>query len=253
MWWNNPVNDDHDAWLYMREMTAHWTIEDVNPIPTLHGLMMNPMSQSEVSKVFLFGAADYSWNPAKFNTYTNWEASFSTIIRDDKKMEDALKTFALNVDPNIESENLIQLYAAFKANYSENNLPTVTNDLLAEMTKINEACTLLLTLKDSDNEDYKALYEDIRCWVFKLKSMSGIVCSSLNLMKSKGQLDAWTDYQKVKEEYKKLHTDDLFRVIAFEDAGESTYEKKYDVEPSGKYMLPFIDYLMGKIDAYAPL
>ena len=79
MWWNNPVNDDHDERIYMRGVTAHWTIEDSEPIPSLRGLMLNPMGQAQASKVALFGGADYAWNPARFEKVSNWEVWSKTM------------------------------------------------------------------------------------------------------------------------------------------------------------------------------
>ncbi len=252
MWWNNPVNDDHDDRIYMREVTAHWRIEDSNPIPSMHGLVLNPMNQAQVSKVSLFGGADYGWNPSKFNTSVNWSASFSSIIRNQPALENALKVFALSSNSTIEEENLKQLYTAFKSAYSKGNLPAVTDDLLREMAAINEACKLLQSMKNSEIKDEVLLYEDIRCWLAKLESMTHIIKSSLNLMKNAGQYSSWTDYLEIRKEYNKLHTDSAFFVSSFEDSGTSTFEKYYEVHPSQGYMEPFVDYIAGKIEDYAP-
>lgn len=252
MWWNNPVNDDHDDRIYMREVTCHWTIEDKDPIPSLHGLIMNPMCQGQASKVALFGGADYSWNPAKFNTKTNWEAFFGSVFVGDDELGEALKTFALSSNSLVEEESLRQLYESFKTNYSKEQLPQVSDELLQEMQKINEACSVLETMKESDNKDYALLYEDIRCWVAKLKSMTGIISKSLSLMKNEGDLSAWTYFSDVQKEYAKLHTDSAFLVSAFEGAGTNTYEKYYEVHPSQTYMEPFVEYIVGKLSDYSP-
>lgn len=251
MWWNNPVNDDHDDRIYMREMTCHWNIEDKNPIPSLHGLIMNPMNQGQASKVSLFGAADYSWNPAKFDTGKNWAASFSSIIRNNEELEAALKTFAQSSNALIEEENLKGLYTSFKATYSKGKMPSATDELIREMQKINSACVLLRSLKTSSNKDDVLLYEDIRCWIDKLESMTGMIVKSLNLMKNEGNLDSWTDYADVQKEYQKLHTDSAFLVSSFEGSGTDTYEKFYEVHPSQTNMEPFLDYLIDKLSEYS--
>ena len=252
MWWNNPVNDDHDDRIYMREVTCHWTIEDKNPIPSLNGLMMNPMNQGQASKIALFGGADYSWNPAKFDTKTNWEAFFKAEVRNDDKMRDALRTFALNSNALVEEENLQQLYSSFESSYSVDQLPEVTDALLSETQKIYDACGIVETLKDSDNKDDLLLYEDIRCWVAKLKSMTGIISKSLTLMKGGSDLSNWTYFSDVQKEYQKLHSDSAFLVSSFEGAGTSTYERYYEVHPSQTYMEPFVDYIMDKLNDYSP-
>lgn len=98
MWWNNPVNDDHDDRIYMRELTTHWTIEKPGAINTLNGLILNPMNQAQASKIALFGAADYSWNPNAFDVHKNWEEVFHRIA-------DPISTIALDALDMLEYGN----------------------------------------------------------------------------------------------------------------------------------------------------
>lgn len=78
----------------MHGLTARWSIEDKSPVPSLQGLILNPMNQGQASKIALFGAADYSWNPSKFNGSDNWEASLASIVKE-PELRDALKTFII--------------------------------------------------------------------------------------------------------------------------------------------------------------
>ncbi|MEG1685407.1 MAG: beta-N-acetylglucosaminidase domain-containing protein [Bacteroides sp.] len=257
MWWNNPVNDDYDEFLYMHGLTARWTIEDRNPIPSLHGLILNPMNQGQASKIALFGAADYSWNPSKFVATTNWEASIASIVKEPNLIE-ALKTF-INVlsaytshdTKTPEGESLAPLYTAFQSAYSKENVPSST-ELIREMKKAKEACELLQTLKDSDNKDYNLFYEDIRCSLAKVQSMTDIVVKSLNLMTNKGNLSSWTDFADIQSQAQKIHTDSAFLLSVFEGKGTSTYETFKEIQPTPRYLDPFVDFLSKKIENHAP-
>lgn len=252
MWWNNPVNDDHDDRIYMRKLTTHWTIEDPAPISTLHGLMLNPMAQAQASKIALFGGADYSWNPAAFNDNENWEKAISSISEGNEALRNALRIFALNADALVEPAQLKTLYDAFRNEYSPEHLPAATDPLIAEMKKIYDACVLLNTMKDSENKDLRLLYYDIKYWIAKLESMSDIAMKSLQLLKTKGTGSSWTDYLALRDKYDKLHSDTAFFVTQLEGSGTNTHKEKYEAQPSQSNMMPFINYLVPLTDPFAP-
>ncbi|MEG1905094.1 MAG: beta-N-acetylglucosaminidase domain-containing protein [Bacteroidales bacterium] len=251
MWWNNPVNDDHDDRIYMRELTMHWDIESQNPISTLHGLLLNPMNQAQASKVALFGGADYAWNPAHFDASVNWEYAIKSIIRGDSNKAAALRTFALNSNSLNEYEKLIPLYAQFIEGYTDYNLPSVTEELITEMDLILTSCQTIQSFAKSSDYDEFLLYQDIKCWVNKLESMAMIIGKTLRLMKQ-NETSSWTDFLIAKEAYEKLHTDSAFFVSVFEGAGNTTTERYTEAKPSSTHMEPFVDFLIARIDKYAP-
>lgn len=257
MWWNNPVNDDYDEFLYMHGLTARWTIEDKTPIPTLQGLILNPMNQGQVSKIALFSSADYAWNPSKFNESESWEASLVSILPE-PELTEALKTFIGVVSAYTthdtrtpEGEKFASLYTAFQSAYSKENIPEATQ-LLSEMTKANEACKLLQSLKESANKDHQLFYEDIACWLAKVESMTDIVVKSIQLMKNGSDLSSWTDFADVQAQAQKIHTDPAFLLSVLEDKGTSTREEFKEVQPTPKYLDPFVDFLASKIADHAP-
>lgn len=256
MWWNNPVNDDHDERIYMRGVTAHWTIEDSEPIPSLRGLMLNPMGQAQASKVALFGGADYAWNPARFEKVSNWEASIRSLVKDDEELRNAMRTFAIHSESGIElkeTDELKPLFDTFKSSYSASGeLPSVTGQLVTEMQKIYDACVLLRTMEHSGDSDHVLFYKETKYWIAKLQSMSNIILKSLTLLQS-GENSQWTDFLVAKEEYAKIHTDPDFFVPALEGSGTSTEKKSYEVTPSDVNMMPFADWIIGKIADKAPV
>lgn len=257
MWWNNPVNDDYDEFLYMHGLTARWIIEDRAPVSSLKGLILNPMNQGQASKIALFGAADYSWNPSKFNESDNWEASLGSIVKE-PELRSALKTF-INIlsaytthdTRTPEGEKFASLYTAFQSAYSENNVPDAT-ELMKEMKKANTACQLLKSLRESENPEYNLFYKDIKCWLAKVEAMTDIVIKSINLMKNNADLSSWTDFAEVQTKVQQIHTDSAYLLSVFEGKGTGTYEVFKEVQPTPKYLDPFVDFLGNKIKSHAP-
>lgn len=257
MWWNNPVNDDYDEFLYMHGLTARWIIEDEGPISSLQGLVLNPMNQGQASKIALFSSADYSWNPSKFNETDSWKASLASIVTE-PELQDALKTFIHVISAYTthdtktpEGESFAPLYTAFQSAYSKDNIPDATA-LLNEMKKANAACGLLQSLKESKNKEYNLFYEDIKCWLAKVESMTDIVVQSITLMKNGVDLSSWTDFAETQTKAQKIHTDSAFLLSVFEGKGTSTFELFKEVQPTPKHLDPFIDFLATKIKDYAP-
>lgn len=248
MWWNNPVNDDHDNWIYMRKMTTHWTIEDQNPIPSLGGLVLNPMNQGNASKVILFSAAEYSWNPSQFNDDESWEAFFKTEIKDET-IREALRTFAIHSDATVEEQEFINNYETFRQEYSKGNIPAVASDIKEEMEKLYNACVVLEGMKDSETTAYKLLYEDINPWIAKLKTISSIVKDAIGLMQG-DSTDSWALGSIIKQKAENLHSDKAYQVSALEEAGTNTYEKFYEAQASKEYLEPFAEYIASLVDDY---
>ena len=84
LWWNYPCNDNKDGRVYTADMYS--TLQEMGlpipdkDVPLCLGLVSNPMQQGAVSKICLFGVADYSWNTKAFNNIDNWQASFPAIV-----------------------------------------------------------------------------------------------------------------------------------------------------------------------------
>lgn len=248
MWWNNPVNDDHDNWIYMRKMTTHWTIEDNSPIPSLGGLVMNPMNQGNASKVILFSAAEYSWNPSEFNDDESWESFFTTEIKDEN-IREALRTFAIHSDARIEEQRFIDSYETFKNEYTPGKLPAVAESIKEEMTKLYDACITLEGMKNHEIKAYQLLYNDIHPWIAKLKSVSSIIKDAITVM-SGNNPESWALRSNIQNRVQNLNTDKAFQVSALEEAGTNTIEKFYQAEASKEHMTPFAEYIATLINDF---
>lgn len=256
MWWNNPVNDDHDERIYMREMTTHWTIENSGAINTLNGLILNPMSQAQASKVALFGAADYSWNPNTFDVHQNWEDVFARMARPgDSQTAEALKCFARFSDALVEDDDMIALYDGFKSHFGGSTFPAEAAQLRTELGNLNQACNYIETLKDSEYNDYRLIYEDLHCWNAKLKTLSSLALTALDILENDGTMsraEGWEKYLTLQQLYKGMSNDSAYLVSALEGYGTSTYEVHYEVTPGDSYLRPFVDYLVEKAGSNVP-
>mgnify|MGYP001775277069 CR=1 FL=1 len=249
MWWNNPVNDDHDDRLYMRSLTTHWTIEDTAPIGSLAGLVLNPMVQGNASKVALFGAAEYAWHPAAFDADKSWEDFFKAEYTD-KEMREALMTFAANSDAIVEEQTLTDLYEQFRREYSPGKLPGCADKLMDEAERIRKACTKLADMETSDDPRYSLMYADIKPWVAKLGCMAGIIADAITYMKGEDE-SAWTLAPRITEAAARLHTDPDHAVTVFEGSGNDVTQRLQEVSPSQQQMEPFAEYIAGLIDDFA--
>ncbi|MDM8269137.1 beta-N-acetylglucosaminidase domain-containing protein [Barnesiella viscericola] len=256
MWWNNPVNDDHDERIYMREMTTHWTIENSGAINTLNGLILNPMSQAQASKVALFGAADYSWNPNTFDVHQNWEDVFARMARTgDSQTAEALKCFARFSDALVEDDDMIALYDGFKSHFGGETFPAEAAQLRTELGNLNQACNYIESLKDNEYRDYRLIYEDLHCWNAKLKTLSSLALTALDILENDGTMsraEGWEKYLTLQQLYKGMSNDSAYLVSALEGYGTSTYEVHYEVTPGDSYLRPFVDYLVEKAGSNVP-
>ena len=85
-WLNWPVNDYLDTNIFLGEATCL-----NNDVTELTGLVTNPMSQLEASKIGVFQCLDYAWNISGFDSKKSYRASFSSV---EETYDEELFTFA---------------------------------------------------------------------------------------------------------------------------------------------------------------
>lgn len=275
-WWNNPVNDDYDDFLYMHGLTARWTIENSGPISSMGGLLLNPMNQAGPSKIAIFNAADYSWNPSAFNADSSWEASIKAIMKDDR-YADALKTFISMVSaytttatggsdssrPNgfnscknkaPEGETHAKLFSDFIAAFSRDNVPDAT-ELRAVIADAVQACATLRELAHDSDADRRLFFREMSPWFLKIEEMCHIAHQSLELMAggtSDDALDHWTAGVSLAGRASSYHSSDDFLVSILEGSASSPREVFIEALPAPHDFEPFIDFLADEIGRFAP-
>ncbi|MFA6871906.1 MAG: beta-N-acetylglucosaminidase domain-containing protein [Bacteroidaceae bacterium] len=254
MWWNNPVNDDKDEWLYLHGLTTRWSIEDSAPISSLHGLLLNPMNQAQSSKIALFGGADYAWNPALFNAEANWKASFSSLFTT-VAIRSAFQLFVDMVSSYSKTgkgEKYADLYAAFRQSYPSVQVPAIANQLQALFEQANAACHVLQQLKESNNEEERLFYAEAKSWISKVEHATSIGAQTLRLISAKEGTFLWSDYLKLQEKAATYHTHPLSQLSVLEGSGTTTHEVMKEAQPTPKGLDPFIDFLIERLPQLAP-
>lgn len=89
IWWNFPVNDFVRNHLLMGPVYGN-TAEGGE---MMSGFTSNPMSQSEASKIALFGVADYTWNLKQYDAQSAWNAAIRELA---PTAADAFKVFCVH-------------------------------------------------------------------------------------------------------------------------------------------------------------
>ena len=231
-WWNYPCNDNDMTKLFSMDMYSNFRDEThidnlAKMDPDLDGavtIIANPMQQGEMSKIGLFSVGDYAWNNAAFNNERSWEASISAVVGPQKV--GALR----KVIP------LLRYYDTDALAYHVKNYKEATDKetldarkLRMELTEALQACDTLEQLADSPTESDRLLYEDMRPWLSKLKTMINI---TFDLMDGKDI-----------SHYPDLESDPAFQVEVLNGMGEEITIDVKIAEPAAVVLRPFIEWL----------
>lgn len=89
IWWNFPVTD------YVRHLVVQGPAYGLTKEAKgrMSGFMSNPMENAEASKIALFGVADYTWNPEKYDYLAAWQEGIKRIM---PQAAAAYRTFAIH-------------------------------------------------------------------------------------------------------------------------------------------------------------
>ena len=242
LWWNYPCNDNKDGRVYTAD--TYSTLQEMGlpipdkDVPLCLGLVSNPMQQGAVSKICLFGVADYSWNTKAFNNIDNWLASFPAIVDEPNvSLVRYLAEFLRFQDPD-ELKNMISRYSSDEN--SSGSEPKA--DLSALLCSIEDSTKKMLGVV-SDDEKFNLLKDDLLPWLRKLNKMADVANVMLNLDEIKDNNKRWKIYCKQIKVLEQFRTDTLYMVAALEGMGENPPSVMHPVEPCGHYLMPFIESL----------
>lgn len=242
LWWNYPCNDNKDGRLYTSDMYSNLHEMGLptpdREIPQCLGIVSNPMQQGTVAKIALFGVADYAWNNRAFEPKSNWRAAFSAIIgKEHAPLYNYLARFLRYEDP----ESLQNLYNNVKATYPASATATVA--LLDTLKQIGAAANEMLAMPLRNSSD-SLLLQDLQPWLKKLSKMAELGQTLLNLPNVKDEGARWQQYCDVLSTLDAFQTDSTYLVDALEGMGENPPSKLHPVEPSHKYLMPFIKWMV---------
>ena len=174
-WWNYPCNDQDPTKLFVMDTYTNFRDEThINSLThmarQLNGaqtVIINPMQQGELSKIALFGVADYTWNNLGFENYSSWEASIPAVVGKDRAQAFRKLAPYLRYYDNDALGYKIDRYHVSIERGNPNH-----NSLLNEMREVNEACQVIKEMEHSHNESDRFFYNDIRPWLLKLEAMT---------------------------------------------------------------------------------
>ena len=239
VWFNWPVNG------YKQNRLLLGKLELLHPgTHNISGVVSNPLEQAELSKISLFGVADFTWNVDDFDDEQSWLDSFKHIA---PEVASELNTIAYHMSdpsPNSrgvevgESENIKKKLELFLSQFDKQELEEEAGeDLIAEFDHILNA---IETFKEKSTND--AMLEEIKPW---LNSLEYVVKSSKHAAKSamilqNGDIDAaWEDL--------------AIATSAMSNSKKFTrpvlHEADKVVEAGAKRLVPFANELISKLDA----
>ena len=142
IWWNFPVTD------YVRHIVLQGPSYGLTPNTEglLSGFTSNPMEHAEASKIALFGVADYTWNPAKYDYLKAWEASFAHIVPNAAAAK-AYRNFAIH------SADLEKNGHGYRRDESWETNPADLNSLKKAFVDLSEAEAAMTGSIDPDLEE----------------------------------------------------------------------------------------------------
>ncbi len=227
-WWNYPCNDNDMSKIF--PMDTYNNFHDEKHIdnsaklePALKGvktLISNPMQQGEVSKIALFGIADYSWNMAGFDNMRSWLASLPAVVG--KERAEAFRNIAPYLRYYDAASELAASISAWEIDASK------AQPLIEQLVRINEGCTLISAMENSANKSDRLFWKDISPWVLKLKRMT-----ELALLKVR-------EGKNVREAAEKLADTPEFQFKVLNGMGNDIQLSVLTAEPSAEFLEKFL-------------
>lgn len=195
IWWNFPVSD------YVRDhllMGPAYGL-DKQAGNLMSGFVSNPMERAEASKIAIFGVADYSWNPLRYDSDAAWKVAIRNMM---PHAAAALHTFAAHNSDlgknghryrRDESVEIKPEIGKFIHAFKEGRIsPTSLERIQTEYKKIAEAPEQITASNDNPT-----LVREIQPWLrqFEILGKAGIEALNLAVLSSNGLTEAfWQKY-----------------------------------------------------------
>lgn len=241
LWWNYPCNDNKDGRIYTADMFTNLHEMQLqtpdNEMPNSLGIVSNPMQQGVVAKISLFGIADYAWNNRAFNSVSNWEAAFPAVIGPQyASLYKTLAPYLRHDDP----ESLGHIIERYK--YGMDDDCPESTELRTTLETIRQSAETMLALVP-DSPSTRLLVEDLRPWLLKLSRMAETAQELMQLASLKDSDTKVTLRAKTRQAIFDMNNAIEYKVDALEGMGEVPPSELHPVEPSYKYLMPFIQWL----------
>ncbi|MFD8685470.1 beta-N-acetylglucosaminidase domain-containing protein [Streptomyces sp. NPDC059651] len=158
---NYPVNDYAQDRIFLGPYTGRDPAVAIGSA----ALLANAMEQPSASRIPLFTAADFAWNPKGYQPQESWQAALDDLAGGDARSRDALRALAGNSAGSVlggdESAYLQPLFAAFWKSRTGDSTPArdeAARRLRAAFTVMRETPQRLAGLADGRLDD------EVRPW-----------------------------------------------------------------------------------------
>ena len=247
LWINWPCTDNSKNHLIMGGY-ADFLQPGVDP-NKVEGIVLNPMQQSEPSKVAIFGNACYTWNmwESKAEADAAWETSFACVDHNSvvpNAASDALKELSKHMidqtrfedNPNVLEESVV-LRHELSDFQSKLNAGTLTQDDIDSL--VEEFTILQNAAKVYREQGNTAIATQIEPWLGNWDDQTVAILSYLDaldaILNEKGDDAIWSGYANGQAAYESSKNHPLWYLDHYEYA-ESGY----------RFIVPF----MNALDAY---
>ena len=251
LWINWPCTDNSKKHLIMGGYDT-FLEPGVNP-DNIQGIVLNPMQQSEPSKVAIFGNAEYSWNiwQSKEKANEAWEDSFSFVDHNNALANDAsnalkeLSKHMMNqnmdtrVKPLQESVELNKLLAPFKEKLDKQKPVSIeeTNALIQEFEKLAKASKTY-----RNHAGNEAIKDQMIYWLNSFDDTTAAAIAYLNGVKATLQNDTASVMENMAAGKKAFEKSKSY---GFHYVDHTEY-----AEIGVQHIVPFIEYLDSYLSNY---
>ncbi|MFE2508912.1 beta-N-acetylglucosaminidase domain-containing protein [Streptomyces naganishii] len=192
---NYPVNDYAEDRVFLGPYTGR----EPAVASGSAALLANAMGQAEASRIPLFTAADYAWNPRDYRPEQSWRAAITDLAGGDARRAEALSALAGNDASSIlggtESAYLRPLIAALWQ--ARTTTDRAANDTAGQ--RLRSAFTVLRELPQRLAYD-RVLAGEVAPWSAQLARYGEAGTTALDMLRAQREGDAtgaWKAYQRL--------------------------------------------------------
>ncbi|MFG3494163.1 beta-N-acetylglucosaminidase domain-containing protein [Streptomyces sp. NPDC047928] len=192
---NYPVNDFAQDRIFLGPYTGREPAVAVGSA----ALLANAMEQASASRIPVFTAADFAWNPRGYRPQESWQAALTDLAGGDPEAREALAALAGNdmsslLDPENESAYLRPLLAAFwrtrtSAGASAAARDKAAADLRAAFTVMRRAPERLTAPADGRFDD------EVRPWLEELARYGRAGETAVDMLQAQSRGDGAAAWQ----------------------------------------------------------
>ena len=213
LWINWPCTDNSKSHLIMGGYSTflHPNVD----ASKIQGIVLNPMQQSEPSKVAIFGNACYSWNIWETNEEADaaWDASFSYVDHNNaipNAASNALRELSKHmINQNMDSrvtalQESVELKASLTAFKNKLKAGGVTedaiNELIAEFELLADSSKTFRAEAGDENLRDQIVYW-LNCWDDTTTAAIGYLKAVKAILKEEGKAAIWENYSIAQEAF----------------------------------------------------